>query len=317
MRLEISNLIALEQTHDVVRYQEIGGGVRIENLAVDDKKTKLYDMLRLKNEEHYDRLVFREQLEHWPYTHRFFISVDGISTHDDPLIGPANQLLARAIVLARMVRPISIALHPSSVRCFYDNNDILMCFAWTYVGFYSEAYVGAKRQLPMLTQSDAQRIQAYWNSSQFIYDNRLAHRRIYRALYMFNDACHIRPLNIRHIVLHTVLECLICTSRNNNRAQVVQRLPQLTALQPSQAEVIYDLCADMKHSAAPNYLNSLDMENLTPEDQLREQATLWLENALCELFGKILDDKTFADDLSDPSKLMQKYPVRNQKGKLV
>ncbi|HEX7723292.1 MAG TPA: hypothetical protein VF397_14120 [Pyrinomonadaceae bacterium] len=317
MRLEISYLVALQYADDVVQHQEIGDGVIIENLSVADKKARLYEVLKVRNEDHYNRLVFREDLEHFPYTHRFLISVDGIRALDDPSILDAQQLLVRAIVLARMVRPISIPLYPSSIRCFYDGDEILMCFAWTYVGFYSEAYVGAKLHPPKLTESDAQRMQAYWTASQFLHSNRLAYRRIYRALYMFNDACHIRPLNIRHVVLHAVLESLICTSRNNNRAQVVQRLPQLTGLDTSEAEAIYDLCADIKHSAAPNFLNSPDLDNLTPSDQQREQATLWLEAALSELFRKILDDNTLAQDLFDRQKLMMKYPVKNRQGKLV
>ncbi len=317
MRLEISNLISLEYTPDTVRYQEIGDGVRIENLTHNNKKVELYELLRAKNERQYERLIFREQLERSHYTHRLFVALEGITGLNDPLIQHAEQLLMRAIILARMVRPISIPLHPSSISCYYGDSDTVMCFAGTHVGFYSVAYVRARSELPRLTQNDAARIQSYWKASQFIYDNRFDYLRIYRALYMFNDACHIRPLNIRHVILHAVLESLICTSHKRNRLQVIQRLPQVTSLTASQAEAIYELCADIKHSAAPNFLKSPDVENLTPEDEQRQQATLWLEDALCQLFGKILSDQTFADDFADAKSLMQKYPVRDTKGRVV
>jgi hypothetical protein len=317
MRIEISNLISLDGSHDVVRQQEIGDGVSIENLTWNHKKVELYELIRIKNEQDYRRLLFREQLEQSHYTHRFFISLDGINGLNDPQIDHAEQLMMRAIILARIVRPIAIPLHPTSVRCLYGDNDHVICFVGTRVGFYSAAYVRARSQLPKLTQSDAERMQAYWKSSQFIYDNRWQYLRIYRALYMFNDACHIRPLNIRHVVLRAVLESLICTSHRRNRLQVVQRLPQLTGLNSSQAERIYDLCADIKHSAAPNFLSSPDVENLTPEDQQREQATLWLEDGLCELFRKILDDQSLADNLAEPTRLRQKYPVKDKKGNLI
>lgn len=316
MRLEMSYLISLAYTPDTVTYQEIGDGVRIEDLQLNNKKVELYELLRARNQPQYERLIFREQLELSHYTHRFFVALEGITSLSDPLIQHAEQLLMRAIILARMVRPISIPLHPTSIRCYYGDNDTVMCFAGTHVGFYSAAYVRARSELPRLTHADAAQIQAYWKASQFIYDNRFQHLRIYRALYMFNDACHIRPLNIRHIALHAVLESLICTSPSRNRLQVIQRLPCLTDLSSIQAEAIYDLCADFKHSAAPNFLNSPDVENLTADDAQREQATVWPEDALRALFQKILNNKSFLDDLADPVKLRLKYPVRDKNGNL-
>ena len=134
---------------------------------------------------------------------------------------------------------------------------------------------------------------------------------------MFNDACHIRPLNIRHIILHAALESLICTSRNFKRRQLVHRLIQLTPLTEYQAEAIYKLCNEFKHSAAPNFLGSPDTQNLTQEDQEREETTLWLEAALCELFKKILQDRLLLDVLADPQRVIEKYPVWNDKGKVV
>lgn len=314
MRVEISNLICLDSTFDVVKQQDIGDGVSIENVTWNGKKRELYELIRTKNESHYKRLLFREQLEKSHYTHRFFVSLDGIWGLDDPQITQAEQLVMRAIILARIVRPVAIPLHPTSLRFFYGDDGQVACFVGTHIGFYSAAYLRAKPEVPKFTESDAQRLRAYWKGSQFIYDNRFQYLRIYRALYMFNDACHIRPLNIRHVVLHAVLESLICTSRRNNRLQVVQRLPQLTGLNTSQAEAIYNLCADIKHSAAPNFLASPDMENLTPQDRLREQATLWLEDALCELFGKLFTDQTFADDLAEPIRVKERYPVLDKNG---
>lgn len=315
--MEISNLISLDASYDAVRQQEIGDGVSIESFTSNTKKAELYELIKSKNEQDYHRLLFREGLEHSHYTHRFFMSVSDISGPNDPRLKEAEQLIIRAIILARIVRPAAIPIHPTSIRCFNDDNGHVFCLVGTHVGFYSKAYVGARSQHPKLTQSDAERIQSYWKPSQFIYDNRFNYLRIYRALYMFNDACHIRPLNIRHVVLHAVLESLICTSHLRNRLQIVQRLPQVTGLNSSQAETIYDLCADIKHSAAPNFLNSPDVENLTPEDQQREQASLWLENALCELFRKILEDRSFADDVAESMRFAQKYPVRDSNGKLV
>ncbi len=316
-RIEISNLVSLEDSYDTVGDQEIGDGVRIESLRFDERGTKLYELLRIQNEEHYNRLIFRQQLEPFrPYSHRFFILVEDVTALYDPRIRDAEQLLALAIVLARMVKPLAIPLHPTSVRCLYDENGNVTCSAWAYCGFYSEAYVGSRKEIPKLNQAEAEEIQAYWRAFRFLYNNRPQHLRIYRALYMFNEAGHIRPLNVRHIILHTALESMICTSRNFKRKQVVQRLMQLTSLTEYQAEAIYQLCNDFKHSAAPNFLNSPDTENLTREDQEREETTLWLEAALCELFRKILADTTLLDDLADPQKLVKKYPVRNEKGKL-
>ena len=113
MRLEISHLVTFENTSDVVGDQEIGGGVRIENLSFDRRKIELYELLKLKNEEHYQRLLFREQFEQSPYTHRFFVSVEGIRGLYDPIIHDAERLLTHSIVLTRMVNPGSIPSYPS------------------------------------------------------------------------------------------------------------------------------------------------------------------------------------------------------------
>src|SRR5438552_13361044 len=99
MRLEISHLVTFENTSDVVGDQEIGDRVRIENLSFDRRKIELYELLKLKNHDDYKKLVVREQCEQSPYTHRFFISVDGIRGLYDPIIHDAEQLLTHSIVL--------------------------------------------------------------------------------------------------------------------------------------------------------------------------------------------------------------------------
>lgn len=63
-----------------------------------------------------DFLVFQRFQPH-PYTHRFYVSVDCEANWEDERVKRAEQLIYRATVLSRVIRPTPIALHGAMYLC--------------------------------------------------------------------------------------------------------------------------------------------------------------------------------------------------------
>lgn len=229
MKVEISALFGMDYSGDMVRDIHVGNGVYLQEIKLNRIVQELVQKVKDGDENDYRAMVVREEHEWHDYTHRFFISVDGTSSLDSSEVGHAKQLIMRAIVLSRIVKPMPIPLHPTLIYAVHDDSGEVEFSAEINVGFYSTAYLARQKRKQAISKGEAELMAKYWLASQHIYDNRDKYRRIYRSLMTFNDAYHIRPSNISHVILHAALESLICTGPFNNKRQVTKRLPQLVS----------------------------------------------------------------------------------------
>src|SRR5947209_8986463 len=307
MKIELSALFGMEYADNMVKDTHIGDGVFLQEIKINDEVSRLLQQVKDKDEGNYRDLVSREKSEisGCPYTHRFYTSLDVSSSEENKKLGHSRQLIMRAIVLSRIVKPLPIPLHPTTILTIDGKSE-----AEINIGFYSTTYVVRRLRKESITNADAELMSKYWSASQNFYDNRTHYKRIYRAMMTFNDAYHILPSHISHVVLHAALETLICTTHKNNKKQVVYRLPQLIdGITEDQVVEIYHFCADVKHAAAPGLLYSKNVRELDSRDSKRYEAARWLEDSVRKLFIKALEDKSFAEELEDKKVLEAKYPV--------
>jgi hypothetical protein len=310
MKVEISALFGMDYSDDMVRDIHVGDGVHLQEIKLNGNIHALFQKVKSSNENDHRALAVREKHEWHRYTHRFFISVDETSSLDSEEVSQAKQLVMRAIVLSRIVKPMPIPLHPTVIYAVHNDSGEAEYSAEINMGFYSTAYLARQKRKQSISQGEAELMAKYWPASQHIYDNRDKYRRIYRSLMTFNDAYHIRPSNISHVILHAALESLICTSPFNNKRQVTKRLPQLVqGVTEDQAVDIYDFCCDVKHAAAPGLLYSKGVREMDPRDGRRYEAVERLETSLRALFIRALEDRSFAEELEDKKVLAQRYPV--------
>ena len=307
MKVELSKLFSLSGAS--VHSSHIGDGVYIQEIRSSGWLRDFCQQLQRANQDSYQEFLVFQRFQPYPHTHRFYVSVDGEANWQDDRVRRAEQLIYKATVLSRVVRPTPIALHGAMYLCEISdsaNNRILPLID---AGFYGTAYVDPRYGDRPLTLSDAVKMAEYWPALQHFYDNYSKYQRIWSALQFFNDGYHLPHTNLRHIIFHAALESMICTNRLSNRKQVTKRLPQLISITKDRATAIYDLCVDVKHNAAPSLLFSQDIHSLDHRDHERHEAVIWLEDSLRELFSKAFESRTFADELADATVLEANYPV--------
>jgi len=261
MRIEMSALFGMDYSEDMVKNAHVGDGVFVQEIITNGTRDQLFEQIKEKDDDKYRNLLYREELEvsGRPYTHRFYISLDQLPAQHSEELKHARQLIMRAIVLSRIVKPLPIPLHPTTILTIDGQSQ-----AEINIGFYSTAYVVRRLVNESITETDTTLMSQYWPASQHIYDNRTHYKRLHRSLMAFNDAYHILPSHISHVVLHSALETLICASSTNNKKQFVHRLPQLIdEIDEDQAAEIYRFCADVKHEAAPGLLYPRALMRLT------------------------------------------------------
>lgn len=313
MKVEISALFGMDDSPIMATDTYIGDGVYLQEVEHSGLIDELLQKVKESSEDDYTDLVVRQEHEWHHYTHRFYISLDETTSEHSQEITDAKQLIMRAIVLSRIIRPIPIPLHPTTIFAVHDDSGEVEYSTEINVGFYGTAYLVREGLEELITREEAERMAKYWPASQHFYENSTHYKRIYRSLMTFNDAYHINPSNISHVILHAALESLICTSSYNNKRQVTQRLPQLVSeVTEEQAIDIYEYCCDVKHTAAPGLLYSKDVRNMDPRDAKRHEAAKWLEESLRALFVRTLEDRAFAEDLENKKALEQKYPVKKK-----
>jgi hypothetical protein len=111
---------------------------------------------------------------------------------------------------------------------------------------------------------------------------------------------------------------MICAGHQHNKAQVIQRLPQLVSfVSAQQAEDIYLTCCDFKHAAQATRQQKTSASGVIAQAIKRIDAIILLRRAIRDLLLRALFDRSFADTLIDPKVLRQKYPVYDRKGNLV
>jgi len=309
MRVEVSKLFSLNFAPDWVTNAHVGDGVYIQEIKLSGWLTDFCKKLQRVNEEFYQDLLAFQRFQWRPYTHRFYISLDGAESWNDERVKRATELIYKATVLSRVVRPTPVALHGVMYLCELSDSPHKFILPWTDSGFYGTAWVDPSYGDRPLTLTDAVKMAEYWPDLQYFYDNYLKYQRIWSGLQFFNDGYHLPQTNLRHVIFHAALESMICTSRFNNRRQVTKRLPQLIDTTEDQAAAIYDFCCEVKHAAGPSLKYSQDVHSLDPRDRERYEAVMWLEGSLRKLFSKAFESRTFADELADATVLETNYPI--------
>lgn len=318
MRAEISALFHLQGARDhPVEEAQIGSGVFIKRLESDwlsDVKAQC------------PKIAAREQIElvgH--YTHRFYYEVDSNEAASDHLnltTDEEKQLIYRAIILSRLVKPTSIGYDSIWVKSFYRADGTIKHYHDQYINNLNVAFLeGGQEDWNTITEADARIMAELWSSLQFFLDdvNEPKYRRIVRAIRFNEYAYAIYFPEISHPTIHAALESMICTGYVMNKAQVTQRLPQLISfINTEQAEDIYRTCGGFKHSAEAMLQDKQSSSGVfTAADQRRVDAVKLLRRAVRELLVKVLRDRAFANILADPNLLRQNYPVYDKKGKPV
>lgn len=329
MRAEVSCLFHLDDRYDVVREEvRIGGEVHLQEIISNNWRRDLLSSDSATAGDDWRTLVkARQKLDWGPYTHRLYISLDGVTGSDDPRIAEAKQLIMRTIILSRVVHPTPIALGGTWIKTIHDDSGETRHLPEIGVGFYGMAYVSPNAE-KTLTQVDAARIAELWESFQRIYGREEKYRRIIRALKFFDGGYHIYIAEFRHVVFHSALSALICTGRESIKAQITQRLPRLVPeITERQAIVIHNLYDDITRAATPLQLKMVagqdrieqerpDEVELVGDNQERLNAVLWLEKSLRLLLERAIADQSFADLLADGEEFARQYPVEIKKSSI-
>jgi hypothetical protein len=299
----------MEEGDDMVLDQPVGSGIAIQEIIKSGIRVELFRKVEKQSKDDLTKLLFRQEKEHWPigYTHRFFVEFDATSKSDHSFRRVEQQVL-RAIALSRIIKPLPISINPTIVLESANRIELFLT-----VDFYGTAYVLRPDYYPeTLTTADVDQMEEHWPAFEKVFDGRKTKfRRLHRAIMTFNDAHHIAPVEIRHVVMHSAMETLVCTSRLNNKNQVVKRLPKLVDGLVTEAEIgaAYDFCSGVKHAAEPSLLKSDHISEMHPDDALRLKSARDLDIALRRLFMKALDDFNFASLLEDKVRLENEFPV--------
>src|SRR6185369_2345980 len=194
MRAEVSCLFRLEEHYDVVRDEvRIGSDIHLQEIISNNWRKDLLTNESATECEDWRWLVkARQRLDWGVYTHRLYISLDGVTGSDDPRIAEAKQLIMRLIVLSRVVHPTPIALWGTWITTIVEDSGESRHLPQIGVGFYARAYVSPNSvSEKTLTRADAARIAELWEPFQRIFNQEEKYRRIIRALKFFDGGYHI------------------------------------------------------------------------------------------------------------------------------
>lgn len=301
MHAEVSCLFYLK--HPIGEAQ-IGSGVYLQDIS---KRNWRKELRESKNAQGKDLLKACGALTQG-YNSRFYVALDVANEHD-PLIRQSQELIARAIVLSRIIQPTPIASGGPWIKSFYPDSTNPQHLIGVRPP-YCLAYISESHLESTITRNDVAQMAVLWEPLQRLFDDHKKYERIIRALKFFDAGYHIWYREFKHLIFHAAVESLICVSRDLNKRQITERLPRLVPeITEKQASAIYELCCDFKHAAAPLQLM------LSPIDQQRYKATEWLEQALRCLLRKALTDPAFADLLADRGELARRYPVSSPRAK--
>ncbi len=118
MRVEVSKLFSLNFAPDWVTNAHVGDGVYIQEIKLSGWLADFCKKLQRVSEEFYQDLLAFQRFQWRPYTHRFYISLDGAESWNDERVKRATELIYKATVLvqSRKTDPCSSAWRNVFVR---------------------------------------------------------------------------------------------------------------------------------------------------------------------------------------------------------
>jgi len=284
MKKEIMALVRGFEHGDVTD-EPIGNGVS----AIKVRQEDLEQIVR-QNPQHVDTWT----LSHGGLTHAIINRYQSDTKSDEE----AEQEIVRAFLALRIIKPTSLALH-TVVEAVENAGESVFSLA-NRIGMYSMTYVSEDQLNAHITRSDIQRARPLWPNIQRVFQNWRAHERIVRAARFFEIAFANYNGEVRHILFHTALECLLCTYSDYLGQQIRVRakaiLPQINQ---AQLRDIGRLRGGFVHSGAI-------ISSLRPQvDQLMSTLERTVRACLYHIFA----DWESVEVFSDESKIRQLYPV--------
>jgi len=139
----------------------------------------------------------------------------------------------------------------------------------------------------------------------------LKYRRIVRALKFNEWAYAIYFAELSHPIMHAALESMICTTSNHNKAQVIQRLPQLVSFinQKEAEDNLPHLLRLQTRSASDAYANTESHRRVSSDRSTQSGLRHALEGSYKELTDKSVTKPIIRDILADPKLMRQHFPA--------
>ena len=229
------------------------------------------------------------------YDHAFINTYDPAKKSDDE----AEQEIVRATIILKIIQPFSSGLHLVVTADGEPENVVF--HGQSRAGIGTRTYVCASDIVAWLTREHIRKARVLWPGIQEVCQNWKEHRRILRALRFFEIACSNYDGGIRHILFHSALETLVCTSREYNTQQIRQRVLALCPQGVSRADVrdIAEMRGGLVHSGA-----------IVEKAKGREEELIQkLERIVRVCLYHVLSDSASLELFSDDEKVKQAYPV--------
>jgi hypothetical protein len=282
---EKSLLVLTRQFRDV-QDELVGENVRI---------VRITDAIRKKIAEHNTHQMANWDVFYGGYDHAFINTYDAEKVTDDA----AEQEIVRAAIILRIIQPFSSGLH---LVCTIEGTpENPLFYGHSRVGIGTNSYVCASDVGVWITREHIRKARVMWPNIQIVCQQWEQHRRILRAIRFFEIACSNYDGGIRHILFHSALETLVCTSREYNTQQIRQRVLQICPTGVSKQDVrdITEMRAGLVHSGGIVEKAKGREEELIQKLERIVRAILF--HALCDTEGLEL--------FSDEEKLKKVYPV--------
>lgn len=263
----------------------IGDGVS----AIKVRQEDLEQIVR-QNPQHVDTWT----LSHGGLTHAIINRYETDAKSDDE----AEQEIVRAFLALRIIKPTSLALH-TVVQAIQDQGESIYTLA-NRIGMYSMTYISEDELNARIDRTDVQKARRLWPNIQRVFQNWRVHERIVRAARFFEIGFANYNGEVRHILFHTALECLLCTHNAYLGQQIRTRasalLPQI---EHNQLRDISRLRGGFVHSGAI----------ISPLRSHADKLMGVLERAVRACLYHIFADWESVEVFSDENEIRRRYPV--------
>jgi len=288
--MPLKNLFVLTRQFRNIDDELVGDGVRI---------IKISDQLRQIILKQNNKQIAEWDLLHSGYDHAFANTYDPREKSDDE----AEQEIVRAAIVLKIIQPFSSGLHivitaeGSEEKSIYD--------ARSRAGIGTRTYVCASDVDVFLSREHIRKARVMWPNIQIVCQQFQNHRRILRALRIFETAWSNYDGGIRHVLFHSSLETLVCTHRDYLNQQVRQRVSAICGNAVTKEDIrdIADMRGGLVHSGA-----------IVEKAKGREEELIQkLERILRACLYHVLSDRESVEIFSDDDKLKSAFPVTVKK----
>ena len=271
-------------------------GVDDEHVGDGVRAVKITEKFRKEVARQNTHQIANWDLFYGGYHHALINVYDPLTKTEDE----AEQEIVRASVILKIIQP-----YCSSLFIVVRAEGTLE--SPSRVGIGTATYVCASDADVGVTPEHIRKARVMWPNIQTVCQQWLAHRRILRALRFFEIATSNYDGGIRHILFHSALETLLCTSRDYSTQQVRQRVMAICPVGVTKADVrdITEMRSGLVHSGA-----------IVEKAKGREEELIQkLERILRACLYHVLADSDSVDLFSDDEKIKQAFPVEVQESK--